>query len=68
MLIDRIQMNMVHDRLLLCVHAYDIRSGMKPSLVEEIFIVLKVLGGEGGGGRGGAAAGGLIVLGHPVYI
>ncbi len=49
MLIDQIQINMAHDRLLLCSHGYDIRSGMKPSLGGEIFIVLKILG-EGGGG------------------
>ena len=42
MLIDQIQTNMAHDRLLLCVYGYDIRSGMKPSLVGEIFIVLKI--------------------------
>ena len=42
MLIDQIETNMAHDRLLLCVYGYDIRSGMKPSLVGEIFIVLKI--------------------------
>ncbi len=33
---------MAHDRLLLRVHGYNIRLGMKPSLVQEIFIVLKI--------------------------
>ncbi len=42
MLIDEIQTNMAHARLLLCVHGYDISSGMKPSLAGEIFIVLKI--------------------------
>jgi hypothetical protein len=44
-LIDQIQTIMAHDRLLLCVHGYDIRSEMKPSLVGEIFTVLKIKGG-----------------------
>ena len=39
--IDQIYINMVDDRLLLCVHGYDIRSRMKPSLAGEMFIVLK---------------------------
>ncbi len=45
MLTDQIQTNMADDRLLLCVHGYDIRSRMKPSFVGEIFIVLKIFVG-----------------------
>ncbi len=42
MLTDQIETNMAHDRLLLCVHEYGMRSGMKPSLVGEIFVVLNM--------------------------
>jgi len=46
MLIDQIQITMAHDRLPLCVHRYDVRLEMKPSLVQEIFVIRKTQ--EGG--------------------
>lgn len=40
-LIDEIQINMAYDGLLLSVHGCNFRLEIKPSLVAEIFIILK---------------------------
>ena len=41
-LIDQIQTNITDDRVLLCVHRYDFRLEMKPSLIGEIFVIFKM--------------------------